>query len=241
MTVSNEPRKATDVLLELEAKINLLLDIVRSQDLNIKVLSNKLNVFIDNGLKNNVQGPRITVEAISTVDKNTSDQIAINAEEQLPIESKPKGFRRTSRPETYSGDNEYLPQKQPVNPKFPVQVPNAEAIVPPEAMRAVEQPKEKLHEQVSHVNSIPVQQRVVDKNGKSIFLADVDIFNQNGEKVSKTRTNGAGKWTASLNVGDYKIVLSKREALTKERVEIVQNIKIDGKTSPLELSMLIFK
>ena len=51
--MSNEPRKATDVLLELEAKINLLLDIVRSQDLNIKVLSNKLNVFIDNGLKNN--------------------------------------------------------------------------------------------------------------------------------------------------------------------------------------------
>jgi len=45
--VEKEPRKATDIILNLESKVDILLSIVRSQDLNIKILSNKLNSIIE--------------------------------------------------------------------------------------------------------------------------------------------------------------------------------------------------
>jgi hypothetical protein len=242
--LSNEPRKATDVLLELETKIDMLLGMLRNQDLNIKVLSNKLNELISNKTVVGAnQSPKVTIEAVNTaftMVPEPKQQVPILSEEKIPIDGNPKGFRRTSRPETYSGDNSYLPKK--TDPKFPVQMPMpvAEAIVPKEALSKappVEQPKENIH-----INTIPVQQRVVDKNGKSVFLADVVIIKStNGEKVFKGKTNGTGKWMAALTPDTYKVLISKRESLTKERSDFVQEIIVDGKTTPLDLQTLIFK
>lgn len=240
--MSNEPRKATEVLLELETKIDVLLSIVRSQDLNIKVLSNKLNSLIANKPSVNSNQPSpVTIETENTTFRVVQDQklqIPIFAEEKLQIDENPKGFRRTSRPETYSGDNTSLPKKS--DPKFPVQVPPAEAIVPKEALSKtspqVEQPKENSNPYI-----VPVQQRVVDKNGKSVFLADVTIIKTNGDKIFKGRTNGTGKWMTTLVPDTYKVVISRRDSFTKERVDLSQEIVVDGKTSPLELPMLIFK
>ena len=240
--MSNEPRKATDVLLELETKIDVLLSIVRNQDLNIKVLSNKLNSLIANKtVVATNQPPQITVEAVNTnftMVPEPKQQIPISSEEKIPIDDNPKGFRRTSRPETYSGDNTYLPKKT-VDPKFPVQMP-AEAIVPKEALTKAPPPVEQLKEN-SHINSVPVQQRVVDKNGKSVFLADVSIIKSSGEKIFKGRTNGTGKWMAALVPDTYKVIISKRESLTKEKVDLIQEIIVDGNTTPLDLQTLIFK
>ena len=241
--MSNEPRKATEVLLELEAKIDVLLSIVRSQDLNIKVLSNKLNSLMDNkqnSLMDNKQP--FTVETVNTnfrVVQDQKPQISILSEEKLPVDENPKGFRRTSRPETYSGDNTYLPKK--LDPKFPVQIPPvAEAIVPKEVLSkeppSVEQPKENSSPYI-----VPVQQRVVDKNGKSVFLADVAIIKTNGDRIFKGRTNGTGKWMATLVPDTYKVVISRRDSVTKGRVDLSQEIVVDGNTSPLELKTLIFK
>ena len=91
-------------------------------------------------------------------------------------------------------------------------------------------------------NSIPVVQRIVDKNGKSVFLADVEIYNSaNMESVAKVRTSGNGKWSAPLSVGKYRVVIRKRESLTKEKIEITQDITVDGTQSLLELPMMIIK
>ena len=89
---------------------------------------------------------------------------------------------------------------------------------------------------------IPVMQRCVDKNGKSIFLADVDIISLvDGQPVFKTRTNGTGKWMASLGIGTYRVTISKRASMNKEKLEAVQDIQVDGTQSPLELPMMIIK
>lgn len=229
--MSNEPRKATEVLLELESKLDVLLNIVRSQDLNIKVLSNKLNALIS--AKTVPQGAPTVEVADSKRIPGSPIQIPISAEDKIPVETSPQGFRRTSRPETYS---------QPVaKTKIAPKIPEAEAIVP-EQVTTTSASKTKNSDKNPYVNSVPVQQRVVDQNGKSVFLADVEVIDiESGDKVAKTRTNGTGKWMAALAVGNYKVVLTKREVLTKERVELVQNIKVDGRTSPLELPTLIFK
>jgi len=247
--MSSEPRKASDLLLDLESKVDTLLSIVRSQDLNIKILSNKLNSVLEKVQQTNaIASPQYNVEAVNTqipihslfsIEESDNKQIFVSAEDKLPLEENPKGFRRTSRPETYSGDQAYLPAKK--EPKPAEVVVHAKKQLPPQQQNTIQEtiPNKKFSS-----GSIPVQQRTVDKNGKSIFLADIDIVSgDTGEPIYKTRTNGAGKWFASLPVGKYKITLRKKESLTKDKssLEAVQEILVDGNSSPLELPMIIVK
>src|SRR5208282_6569331 len=64
--MSSEPRKATDVLLDLESKVDTLLGLVQSQDLVIKVLSNKLNDVMSKLDKQQAAPPRIVVETVQS-------------------------------------------------------------------------------------------------------------------------------------------------------------------------------
>jgi hypothetical protein len=293
------PRKATDVLIDIESKVNALLDIVRSQDLVIKVLSNKLNDVMGRLDKQMQATPKFTVEAIqqpvvapvfppgfTQIPAGDPDRtIPIAAESRLPDTDVPHGFRRNSRPETFAGDNAYLPHQEPAEMRMPVQIPkgppgrqaanmpppgrgpgsDVTAMVPPEAMAnprnnkkgvmappnpfgspVTQQPQPNPHMAQEKIEAsqgqVPVMQRCVDKNGKAIFLADVEITDlTDGQPVSKTRTNGAGRWMTPLDIGSYRIVISKRAAQNKEKLEATQDIQVDGSKSPLELPMVIIK
>jgi hypothetical protein len=258
-----EPRKATDVLLELEQKLDVALNIIRAQDLNIKILSNKLNAVLEALDNKSVEPPKFVVEAVNTAvpvsqfqmvsELDAERQIPVSAEFKLPMEKEPTGFRRTSRPETFAGDDAYL-QRAPkaAPPRAPnVMLPppgrTAEIIVPPaaEKKQALEtvppKPKEKVAVQVVQ-NAIPVQQRVVNKHGKSLFLADVEIVDLSTmQQICKTRTNGTGKWMASLGVGQYRVIIRKMENATREKLEVTQDIEIDGTQSTVELQTVIIK
>lgn len=245
--MNNEPRKATDVLLDMETKINALLALVRTQDLNIKVLSNKLNALMEKINNQPLAPQKITVEAIQSsaftayAPTSPEKELLFDPESRMEINdfSKgPKGFRRTSRPETYAGDNSYLKKDAPPTP------PNnkAEIIVPASASKITPpqfQPK-KAPEIIQ--NAVPVQQRVVDKNGKSIFLAEVEIIDTNtGNSLPKTKTNGTGKWSTALPVGNYKVFIRKRESSTQPKIEVAQDIQVDGSSSQLDLPIIIIK
>lgn len=269
--MENEPRKASEVLLDLESKLDVALNLVRIQDLNIKILSNKLNNIIELLEKKVVVPQKASAEATNTVQTSPFQQsfaldsekeIPISSEFGLPVENSPNGFRRTSRPETFSGDNMYLPKSSSdVKPKFPVQMPKAppgraqagspppgresEAVVPLAATQmqtTIPVPKQQSRTQNIVQNAIPVMQRIVDKNGKSVFLADVEITDlASMQVVFKTRTNGTGKWQASLGIGDYRVLIRKGASSTKEKIEVGQNIQVDGTQSPLDLQAMIIK
>lgn len=254
--MSNEPRKATDVILALEEKVNTLLGIVKSLEFNVRLLSSKLDIVTKKDEV--IPANNIVVEAVntnSTTFPSYDDRnIKIDSEKQLPIEESPQGFRRTSRPETYAGDNAYLtqPNKQFNHVTLPPQIPNqkqsepnTDVIVPPEALRKnVLSPPDKhsTKQQELIQNAVPVMQRIVDKNGKSVFLANVDILDKaTNQSVFKTRTNATGKWMASLGIGEYLVVIRKVESLSKDKVEIKQEIRVDGTQSPYELQTMIIK
>lgn len=214
-----ENRKATDVILDLEAKVDALLSIIRAQDLNIKLISNKLNSILV--LLENTKAPQYAMEAPK------SNDIKISSENNILTDNAPKGFKRGSRTEN-------LPEP-PKQIKITQDKPQ-EIIVPNKPEQA------KQEEQIHNINKIPVIQRVVDGKGSSIFLADVEIFQlDTGKSISKTRTNGTGKWMASLLTGDYKVIINKRDAMTKEKVKTEQIIRIDGNSSTVELKTLIIK
>jgi hypothetical protein len=288
--MGQETRKATDVLLELESKVGILLDIVRAQDLNIKVLSNKLNDVMSQLKRQQAGPPRITVETVQTAvappmpagftqmpPGDPERNIPIQADLRLPQTGSPQGFRRTSRPETFvgqkviEGDSAYLnrpgmdevrmpvqmPQMPPGRqaPTAPPQMPQGRQAPPgrAEAMAREPQDSQQMEPGLPPMDElappmvqgqIPTMQRIVDKNGKSIFLADVEITDlSTSQLIFKTRTNGTGKWMASLGIGAYRVVISKRASSTanKEKLEATQDIQVDGSKKPLELPMLIIK
>lgn len=281
--MGQEPRKATDVLLDVESKIDKLLGIVTSQDLVIKVLSNKLNDVVARLDKQQAGPPRITVETVQTPPPpsivppgftnipagDPERTIPFLAESKLPQTQAPQGFRRNSRPETYAKDK---PPAQPPEIQMPVQMPtnmrpgsgNAppgrgngqEVAMPPQTTAPLkrgqgaimappipmgEPPVAEEHGPATQ-GQIPVTQRCVDKNGKSIFLANVEIVDlSTGQNIFKGRTNATGKWMASLGIGGYRVTIRKLESVTKEKIEAVQDISVDGSKSRVELPMLIIK
>ena len=260
----SEQRKATDVLVELETKIDNLVSLTKAQGLNFQILSNKLNEVMA-ALSKQAAG-KITVEAVAKPQMPTSPlqnfqpidperQIPVFAEAKLPETNAPQGFRRSSRPETFSGQTQGEPEPL-VN--FPVQIPKngpppgrgpaAEAMsapLPP-LPTAKQPPTQKTTPKTVKAtlvqNAVPVQQRVVNKTGSSIFLADVEVTDMSsGQVVHKTRTAGNGKWMASLGIGAYRVVIRKRESVSKEALEAIQDVQVDGSQSPLELQTLIIK
>jgi hypothetical protein len=269
--MEQEPRKATDVLLQLESKVDSLVTIIQTLDFNIKVLSNKLNEIMKS-LDKQQAPPKIVVEAVQAPLHNPEAQavtwaqplrvdperaIPITAADKLPQVDTSQGFRRTSRPETYAKEAQQMQPPVPTqslpNVQFPSHTPKpppgrsvGETVVAPPAVKAKPMetmPDEQLQVSASEMHHvIPVEQRVVDRNGKSVFLADVEVINVlNGEQVNKTRTNGMGKWMAPLPVGTYQVTIRKHESVTKTKVEATQTIKVDGLQSPLKLQTVIIK
>lgn len=247
--MEKESRKASEVLLELEAKINVLLNLARTQDLTIKLLSNKVNILMEKLNSPIEKLDNIKIEAIDTFGAALKNSKLVQSEPPLLMEEKPQGFRRTSRPETYAGDDSYL-KKESSTIRFPMQIPKLqepEVIVPNSMVdsKSVEIAPSIINKKIKHKSSenlISIVQRVVDKNGKSVFLADVEVLDEQSKQlINKTRTNGAGKWMLSLASGQYKIFIKKREALNKEKLEVIQTIQVDGIENPQNLPMVIIK
>ena len=236
-------RKATDVLLDLESKVDVLINLVKSQKLTQEILSNKLNIALELLEKNSVENktslpekPKFTIEA-SDNEKN----ILINSDFNLLTESEPKGFRRTSRPETYS--------KPAIQKHKNVVEKPAEVIFNPPNLETFNnesltsnKPQEDISKKEILQSPIIVSQRIVDVNGKSVFLAEVEVKkNDTLELVSKTRTGATGKWSIPLNTGIYKLFIKKRDLKTKEVVTTTQDLTVDGNNSLLTLDTLILK
>jgi len=243
---NTSPKKASEILLDLDSKIDLIINMMRSIDLNHKVLSNKINNLFDSFDKiskrfDSLQlgsTPKMgSIEATHNVPLNKISQLSndnernifISSEESLLLQTVPNGVRRTSRPDN-STENVTVQKK-----------PEAEIIVPENITNKIEVKTDNQHINKRNNSSIQVIQRVVDSNGKSVFLANVEITDSSNKLFSKTRTNGAGKWMASLEVGMYKITLRKLDSITKEKTEIVQKINVVGDKPVLELPVLTIK
>lgn len=265
-----EPRKISDVMLELDRKVDLMLKLLQSQDMTNKILSNKLSEVISRldslaVLEAKIQ-PQFTVETTQTAPNFTStikqqmqqepDRfIPISAEDTVLIDHQPESSssRRTSRPENsigkLEGDDAYLikpPKKEP-SAKYPIQIPKgdkAEVIVPNQiALTKIStQPQAIVSKETSRSSSTNVSQRVVDRNGKSLFLANINIIDHETQaSIFETRTSAVGKWAAPLPIGNYRVSIKKREPLTHKEIEAFQDIKVDGSVARQELPNFMIK
>jgi hypothetical protein len=227
MTEEKKVRTATDVLLNLESKIELMMQMLRGTDLNLRVISNKLGLLLDHPNQHAEANNPYTIAVAPPLQIKVADQLEEIFPKEAPLSTDvaPVGFRRTSRPETFTSAASASQGKNVPTPSLPQPT-----------MRAAKIEQTRVQYEPSSETRIPISQRVCDKGGKSIFLASVDIININTQATAaKTRTNGVGKYQASLAPGDYKVIIKPPKG-----AEMVQHISIDH-NSPSDLPIVIAK
>lgn len=213
----DKQRTSTDILLSIETKLDTLLKLYQTVDMNSKIQSNKLNSLIEivNTLPKQGKKSPFVVEAVDTKPSQPSQPKKQESREQ---------FSRTSRPETHSSPN-VLPE--------PPQSSEVEFIEYVESTPPTTQFKKM---------SIPVSQRIVDDTNRAIFLAEVELHSLPDDKlVTKIKTNAVGKWSTTLGTGKYRVEIRKSASATRAKIEHTQFITIDDKSETLSLPLLTLK
>ena len=199
-------------------------------------MSNKLHAVMSLIEKEHVKKTNTPyIEQASAFPKPSSSYIPITEEVAVKVDSAPAGARRGGRIEASVPDNNLFI----INDLSAKQTP--EIIIPKQEPKVDEKIKE-VPGNDRKVNTISVHQRVINEANKSIFLAEVSIFSlKENNQVYTGKTNANGKWASNLEAGEYKIIISKRDNISKEKQIFEQKIKVDGNNSVVELPNLVIK
>lgn len=221
-------RKASDILLTLEATLEKVLGYVHNMDMNIKTISNRLNMLEKTSVTPKWSPPSMAPELLAAAAKPQMPGLkpGVRLGPQRTMIATPKGQQISTTKEEDEGytfvdeqqqlevDTKPIGQRRGVRTEEPD--PNSE-------------------------RKMPVQQRIIYKDGKNVCLANVEIFQtgNNGEfnLIKKVRTNSAGKWAVALAPGKYLVSLSKAGTSSKPNVEVSYSIDIPVSNVPLELEV----
>lgn len=242
------------MILSLKSTLDLILNYCKSQELNLKILSNKINLLNEKLLNNPVHSSpgKATIEPADFVvqhadRQNNSKEIRISPDFNLSVDSAPQGPRRTSRQddsdfEDYSKTNTMAePTEHPLSQSKKVFKP-IENVEKKESVNDNSNNVEFKHPKLTLAESVQVTQRVLGKSNNSLFLAEVEVRSaENDELVHRTRTNGIGKWVGTLSPGKYRVTIKKMGGAGKEVLKVSQDIQIDGIKSLVDLPELHIK
>lgn len=231
MSEDNKTRTATDVLISLENKLEQLISAQRTNDLTFKILANKLGALIEKmdqiSSVPSIQNTKPKASQFKIEAADTSRQMVVEATTEELVDKQPSGTRRVSR--INGADDAPTPKTK---------------LLPPENISGkidFVDADIKDNKQTVASGSTPVYQRVLDKNNKAIFLADVEIFDKHGALVSKARTAANGIWNSALLPGDYRVIIKKSASMNRQKIEISQNVSVASGTSPQELEDIFVK
>lgn len=185
MSDENE-RKASDILLSIEKKIDTLLKVCQNFD-----FTNKLILANTNKLLAGLSEPSITPAVNKDLPEVIRSQPPI-----IEVAKDMKPMRKTSR------TNELV----------------------------IKQDSETKSE-----SKVAVIQKVKTPANKDIFMADVLISDMSHNILQKIKTNSLGKWQAHLSAGDYIVTIIKTDSTTKQEIQSIQNITVDGKSATMKL------
>lgn len=113
--------------------------------------------------------------------------------------------------------------KVPVQPTF-VEKPKQ---VEPELKTKVNEPTQEF-QQVDE-QKYTISQRVIDINGKALYLAAVEVSDLNKkEKIARVTTLANGKYKVKLPIGSYRFKVIKQITMNSQRIESTQDITVVG-------------
>jgi len=250
-------RKASDIILELESKINSLTKLIESMDFNLKLISNKLNKLVATTDNNKLHKVSAYVSEQPPI-TNKFEELKKSQSEEFEIDKTPNGQRRVSRPtqNNFSGpiqvplsnsvkfvsnsdnsDEEFKGFKSNVKTinKDNLKKPVNENVNPAKEVKV-----ETQKEVVNDGNLIKVSQRVFNEHGKAEFFADVSIQQLPSlDKIKGTRTTGTGLWSVMIPQGIYRVsIKTKQPVVGSSRINSF-DINLDGTKKEIDLDKLI--
>lgn len=79
--------------------------------------------------------------------------------------------------------------------------------------------------------------QILSSGNSPVFLANIEILDDNNELVSQTRTNPKGRWLMALAPGDYQVHVTKRYPPDsgKASIDTMYQINVPPTDKPLEL------
>lgn len=208
-------RKATDILLAIESKMEVLQKLVHNQDMLLKITADKTNKIFTYITELQQEYKQTQEEQVQEEEPGI---MHISNEHQIVEAKEQVGQRRIDRVGSQ-------PSPQPI-----LAIPNqSNQPSPIETVQATQNGDKK----------VPVIQRIADQTSKDIFMANVIILDHNGKEVHKTKTNAVGKWQAILKPGNYTVNINKTDTTTKKILQSSQNIIVNNSNSTITLPVHI--
>lgn len=222
-------KKASDVINDLNEKIDYLVRMNNLNANNYKIIIQQLN-DIKRSLKGHpVQKQGEDLEKIQPEIPAVLPSPPISPPIEKPVQPSAPKVEVLSGAEALAMKMKHAQQQNKASPLD-------EMLAHAEQEVAEPQMSGRRRGQRSTDNSIIVTQTVIDANGKPIALATVKLTDASGN--SKTmRTNTKGIWMSSVNEGKYKLEILKSFLTDPKRkpVEAQQVIEIPGTESKYTL------
>ena len=223
-----QQRKATDVLLSIEEKVNTLLQSMSVYNMNTKLILDRVNKV--HNYISMLEAEAASLNAQEQPTDPNNETVKTSVENVITIAAVSDVPRRTVRAETYAPMQPSAAwQKEPEN----VEQPDRNVIQhPPQTVAPKPAGPEK---------KVPVSQRITDSTGKDLFMAAVNILNENKELITQTKTNATGKWQAHLKPGKYHVHVVKTDTATKVKIEATQEVMVPNSDTVVILPTAIIK
>lgn len=189
-----EEVKASDILLELQKDIQDILAYVKNIDFKYSVVLDKLS----------------RLEASSVAAPPSPASFVAPKRPSQPVVQQPL------TPQIQKSESNF---STPPGLKEKLQAALARAaderkeLAPKEVEKPIQQATPNTSKQV------PVQERITYADGKPVYLAQVDIFDQKGNSIKQLKTNQSGKWMTPLPPGDYKVRVTKAKNSVRMEVD----------------------
>jgi hypothetical protein len=224
----SDQRKATDILVAIENKVNTLLQIMSSYDMNMKLVLDRTNKIHNYISRLEAEEAAMLKEHETVAIDDDKTVVQTSADHVMTVSETPVGPHRTSRVETYA----------------PMQIPTSPPIQQVPVQRQTPAPQQQAptpEKSGSPDRKVPVSQRITDSRGKDLFMATISILDSDKNLIDTVKTNATGKWQAHLKPGKYHIHIVKTDSATKSKIEAMQELNIPNSNSIVMLPTAIIK
>jgi hypothetical protein len=217
-------RKATEILIDLEDRIKIVEKRIQNSENLLKIMLGRLNTSL----------PSTSQAQVPTVQPESQ---VINKDN---FENRPKTskFMEAAAREGIKIDE---PEPQRITEVFTARPPSGEPIDHDDMVESPirgnvrGQRGPKLEDKKCSVS------QVLSHGESPLFLANIEVLNEEGVLINQARTNTKGRWLMALAPGNYQVHVSKRfpPDSGKLSIDMMYPINIPPSDKPMELDPLL--
>ena len=233
--VSEDKRTATDILLSIENKLNILEGRVKNSEGLLKILLGRLNDVLT------PQTPTVAVQPSPVQTPRIPESNVINKDN---FETRPKTTKFADAAKKFNIDieDDVEDEIKEIQGIF-VAKPQSNVIESDDMVEASVRGSARGQRGPKNKATRSSVSQTLSAGSNPLFLANIEVFDQEGSLINKGRTNTSGRWLMTLGPGDYQVHVLKRfpPDSGKTPIDTMYQISVPLSDGPLELDPLSFE